>query len=61
MKSSSSNGFEYNSTILIPQYNAVVVSQNGKYGLVDVRGNVILTCGAGWNIFKTSNGKCHIG
>ncbi|CDE83751.1 kinase domain protein [Clostridium sp. CAG:273] len=57
MKSSSSNGSEYNSTILIPQYNAVVVSQNGKYGLVDVRGNVILTCGADGIYSKTSNGK----
>ena len=56
-KSGSSSSSEYNSTILIPEYNAIVVSQNGKYGLVDVRGNVIMTCGADAIYSKTSNGE----
>ena len=56
-KSGSSSSSEYNSTILIPEYNAIVVSQNGKYGLVDVRGNVIMTCGADAIYSKTSGGE----
>ena len=52
-----SGSSEYNSTILIPEYNAIVVSQNGKYGLVDIRGNVIMTCGADAIYSKTSGGE----
>ena len=57
VRSSSSASSAYNSTILIPQYNAIVVSQNGKYGLVDIRGNVILTCGADAIYSKTNGGE----
>lgn len=57
VRTSSSASSAYNSTILIPQYNAIVVSQNGKYGLVDIRGNVILTCGADAIYSKTNSGE----
>lgn len=57
IRSSSSSSSAYNSTILIPEYNAIVVSQNGKYGLVDIRGNVIMTCGADAIYSKTNGGE----
>lgn len=48
---------EYDSTLIIPEYNAIVVSKDGKYGLVDTRGNVILTCGADAIYSKTEGGE----
>ena len=57
IRSSSSSSSEYNSTILIPEYNAIVVEKEGKYGLVDIRGNLIMTCGADAIYSKTSGGE----
>lgn len=57
IRSSSSSSSEYNSTILIPEYNAIVVAKEGKYGLVDIRGNLIMTCGADAIYSKTSGGE----
>lgn len=48
---------EYDSTLLVPKYNAIVVSKDGKYGLIDTRGNLILPCGADAIYSKTASGE----